>query len=211
MKRVSASGPVIQGFDIYHANAIPADLSAFSFCFLKGSEGAAYADPALAARLPEMRAKGLRVGVYHFMRVHDDPAAQIAELKKAVGEIEADDLPPVIDVEPRHYLPGGDADMEGLDAAQWGKVVMRLDAEIRAQFKRVPIIYGSPFFLESLALPSGLANPLWVADYSAGNPRVPAPWGDWMFHQYSAMGLDRNLFNGELLSMERLIEASKIA
>src|SRR5262249_29965707 len=51
---------------------------------------------------------------------------------------------------------------------------------------------------------SEVNDPLWVANYTSGCPKIPAPWTNWVFWQYSESGttpglthaVDMDVFNG---------------
>lgn len=93
------------GIDVSHWNAI-ADANAvrqngIAFAWCKATEGAAYTDPTFALKVNQLRAAGITVGAYHFMRA-GDPAAQaryFGNVARAAGCLAPGALLPMFDME----------------------------------------------------------------------------------------------------------------
>src|SRR5690606_23553056 len=67
------------------------------------------------------------------------------------------------------------------------------------------IIYTGKYFWQDQVGGADLTeHPLWIAQWGVTCPDIPAPWGDWAFHQTSATGrvsgisgdVDLDVFNG---------------
>lgn len=169
------------------------------FAFIKATEGATWTDPSFEINRLAAANAGIRAGFYHFFRATSTVEAQAKHFLQVIGgALTEGELPPVLDVEdPKQW--------QGLSPAQLTDMVLHwcsLVAEVRQ-----PLIYLSPSFAESHLEPNpALANfPLWLAHWTDRDPRVPKPWSDWTFWQYSSKGrlpgitaneVDFDLFNG---------------
>ena len=102
-------------------------------------------------------------------------------------------------------------DIEATDGQSAATIQARmrvwLDRIERATGKR-PIIYTAAFMSGSVG--SGFSSyPLWVANYGATCPTMPAGWSQWKFWQYTSTGsvagisgsVDRNQWNGSLTAL----------
>ena len=63
------------------------------------SDGTGFEDPKFAANWSGTKANGILRGAYQFFRPGQDAIAQADLLLSKMGTLEADDLPPVLDVE----------------------------------------------------------------------------------------------------------------
>ena len=195
-----ADGPTVPGIDVsYHQDKIEwakVKRAGIRFAFIRVSDGLAVDDPMFAKNWANARANKIARGAYQFFRPEDNAIAQadkmIAALARDKGE-----LPPVIDVE----VTGG------LRPAQVAKQITVWVDRVRARLDVEPIVYTSPdFWRDSVGGADLSAQPLWVAHYTKGCPRVPAPWTRWSFWQYSKTGrvpgirgnVDLNVYQGEL-------------
>ena len=71
-------------------------------------------------------------------------------------------------------------------------------AELAQLVGRPCAVYGSPGYLEALALPAEARGPLWAAHWGAAAPMVPRGWSSWTIHQHAVVdNLDRNRFAGD--------------
>ncbi len=163
----------------------------------------------------EAREAGVIRGPYHFFRPEKDVAAQVDLFVSTVGSLEADDLPPVLDLEQTGH--------------QTNEVIVERTHEwlqaVEKHFGRKPIIYVSPSFWNEHMLghqqpashhrrhhhhlepPSENSNPtnnhapqngfndypLWIASYRS-HPHLPQhTWQDWTFWQYTDRGNVRGI------------------
>jgi lysozyme len=182
-------------FDISHWNASPDFAAAKAGGMLaviqKATQGLDYVDPTLLANRANARAAGLMFGVYHFI-VGGDGAAQGARFLSYAqpGDLLA------LDFEPNPAGPSASlADAEAFVGA----------------LPITPLLYGGAFgLLAGPAVPQALLDcPLWLAQYRAAPPTLPAGWSKFTLWQYAdghvvpaepvpGIGLcDRDEFNGD--------------
>lgn len=91
------------GIDISHwnalvdANAVRANGITYAWC--KATEGTAYVDPTFAGKVSQLRAAGIKVGAYHFMR-GTDPRAQARHFRTVAATcLVPGSLVPMLDME----------------------------------------------------------------------------------------------------------------
>lgn len=168
------------------------------FVFVKASQGV-YADPDFRESWDGAARAGLPRGAYHFLDWRYDVLEQAdffaSLLIKNDGE-----LLPVLDYEMRHYAPkrGRAIQAARLFVERVGKIL-----------SRQVMLYTSPGFWQEFGDqdPYWAGLPLWIAHYSVEKPKVPAPWSDWTFWQYTDRGdgrrfgvesrqIDLDYFNG---------------
>lgn len=206
MIKVPAGSVTVRGLDVSHYQGNidfhQVKASGQAFVFAKCTEY--NADDKYAQNKAGAKAAGLLFGGYHFFHPSRDAKGQADTFLK-IAKLVAGDLLPVLDWESTDGVPSS------LDRAR-GRVW--LDAVEKACGK-TPIIYGSPYFLQALALDDSFKRyPLWVANYGVSAPLVPAPWKTWTFWQNSDKGNipgvpgsheDTDLFNGPLENLKKLI------
>lgn len=169
------------------------------FMFLKATEGGDFIDTTFFANFTKAREYGFVRGAYHFFIPQTDPLKQ-ADSFISMVELQAGDLPPVLDVETK----GGKSKQE-LQAA----VKVWLD-RVEAHYGVKPILYTSYKFKKKyLNDPFFNAYPYWIAHYYVDSVRYE---GQWQFWQHTDVGrvpgiekeVDLNVFNGtfqELISL----------
>ncbi len=191
----------VNGFDVSHHNGtfdfVGMANQGHKFCFLKATEGTGFVDSQFHRGWTEAPRAGLLVGAYHFFHPAQDPGAQAAHFLKTVGPTRLGDLPAVLDFEVTDNIRNGVQIQNALRFLQL----------IKSGTGKMPIVYGSPGFLEVYG--SGLAAlvtyPLWVAHYTTGHPRIPKPFLNYAFWQYTDKnGMDLNVFNGDLSALRTL-------
>lgn len=196
-----------------------AAASGAHFVFIKVSERG-FIDPDFEYNWLSAKAAGLPRGGYHFLR-WDLPAVTQARVFCAALQGDMGELPMVADFEapPKGELyPSNSALLAFLE-------------EVESITKRRPMIYTSPGFWKSHGSNKTTRTPdqywkiypLWIAHYfktmnpGITKPDIPAPWKEWLFWQYTAngsgptfgaesKGIDLNLFNGDLIDLQTLIE-----
>jgi lysozyme len=149
-----------------------------------------------------MSANGVVRGAYQYFRASVDPSAQaslvVSSLQQA-GGLRAGDLPIVMDIET------ADGQAEATIEANMGAWL----AAVEAQTGRTPIIYTS-VGTYPVTTTAFSRYPLWVANYGASCPSMPAGWSQWRFWQYSSTGtvtgigsgnVDLDQFNGTLAEL----------
>jgi GH25 family lysozyme M1 (1,4-beta-N-acetylmuramidase) len=203
---VCGSGPTVKGMDVSYYqgtidwNAVAAD--GVVYAFIRTSDGS-FHDPQFDNYWAQSRAAGVKHGAYHFFRPESDPIAQADYLLgKIGGKLEADDLPPVLDVEAA----------DGIAAANIASGIQQWSDHVEAAIGRKPIIYtGMYFWQDSVGNASMPQNPLWHAQYtSASCPSIASSWSDWTFWQYTSTGsvggisggVDVDRFNGDATAFQ---------
>lgn len=197
---VCGSGPTVKGVDVsYYQGNIDwpaARADGVEFAFVRISDGLGTVDTKFEQNWAGTKAAGILRGAYQFFRPNQDAIAQADLFLDKLGTLEANDLPPVIDVEAAGGLgPAAVADRVGI----W------ID-RVKAATGMTPIIYtGFYFWRDSVGSAEFPGSPLWHAQYtSAACPNIPAPWDDWAIWQYTSSGrvsgiagdVDTNRFNG---------------
>lgn len=198
-------GPVTRGIDVsYHQDRVDwrrVREAGIEFAFIRLSDGLTFDDPRFHANWDGARRAGIARGAYQFFRPEESATAQadrmIAALARDPGE-----LAPVIDVE----VTGDRA------PAQLARAIRAWVDRVRAKTGREPIIYTSPaFWRDHVGSADLTSQPLWLAHYTDGCPRIPTPWTRWTFWQHSETGavpgirrrVDLNLFAGTLDELRR--------
>ncbi|KAA3633310.1 MAG: glycoside hydrolase family 25 protein [Bacteroidetes bacterium] len=147
-----------------------------------------------------MRMYEIKRGAYHFFRPNTPVNLQIANFVDNV-ELEAGDLPPVLDVE----TYDGASKLEIISGMrQWLYAI-----EIHYNVK--PIIYTNLKFFNKNLAGQFRDYPLWIARYNTREPRL-ADSREWDFWQYGNKGtlagiegyVDFNVFQGDLESLDSM-------
>ncbi|WP_339056586.1 glycoside hydrolase family 25 protein [Candidatus Regiella endosymbiont of Tuberolachnus salignus] len=183
-----------KGIDVSHfqGNIDWSRVAASGICYgmAKMSEGATYTDERFVTNFKGMKSQGIAAGGYHYFRALSSSAQQQrdnihARLNDSGFDLTQDRL--AIDVE-----AGGN---EGATPDQMADNLYELvnllkDSLLNGRF---PYIYTSPsVWTEKVAWKkydfSGC--PLWIAHWSATEPKVPDTWKDksWCWWQHSSKG-----------------------
>jgi elongation factor P len=205
----------VEGVDVFDAQGVvdwnAVARSGIQFAFIKATQGTYDTQATFSFNWSQARAFGVLRSAYHFFDPTEDGAAQAGHFLAAVGEMEGDDLPPMLDIE----CPDGDPNClysGASGAASAAEIATRLwaflDAVEQATGKK-PVVYTFGAYLEQNAVSSaGLGiYPLALA-FPSDAPCVspPAPWAQATFWQYSWEGsvdgisgpVDRDRFLGTL-------------
>jgi lysozyme len=197
--RMCADGPTLKGIDVSHwQRAVrwsAVEAAGVGFAFARVSDGAKVLDGQFEANWAGMKRHGIVRGAYQYFRPAQSASAQADIMIDAIGRLDDDDLPAVIDVETA----------DGQSSADVVRSMKIWLHAVEAATGKTPIIYAAMGFWDTLAGTSHFAGyPLWVAHYGPRCPSLPKTWGDWIFWQYSdagsvagvSGGVDTNLFNG---------------
>ena len=189
------------GIDVSHHNANP-DWNAFknagvSFVFIKISEGVGTRDQKAKENANNARAKGLKIGYYHFCRpdsrnggsVISDATAEANEALQIMLGLQTPDLPLVLDLE--EWGAGKDSPLGPADYLTWISTFIKT---VTDELNKGCIIYSRKNYLEQ-KLPSNhnLGNiKLWLAYYpekpDCNKVAIPKGWSDWSIWQYTEHG-----------------------
>jgi len=200
---------MVSGIDISHYNGSvdfgQLAAGAFAFVYVKASEGRFTKDPLYAANYAGLQQNQMLRGAYHFFYPQLNAQAQASNFLSVVTQLNAGDLPPVLDVE-----VSGEQTPSVIAAAmqQW------LDA-VQQNLGRTPMIYtAAGFWNTALGGTTSFASyPLWVAEYTGNSsPRLPTGFTDYLFWQYSQSGsvpgiagnVDTDQFNGSLSDLNQM-------
>lgn len=144
------------------------------------------------------RANGILRGAYQRFHPGESVSGQAQIMLDKIGTLEANDLPPMLDVE----------DADGLSKTQVAAAVQQWMDIVEPAVGVKPFIYtGYYFWKDSVASAAFADHPLWIANYSAQCPLIPDAWNKWTIHQYSstnhipgitANSVDENRFNGTM-------------
>nr|HEX4314355.1 GH25 family lysozyme [Kofleriaceae bacterium] len=206
---VCGSGPTVQGIDVsdYQGtidwSAVAGD--GIEFAFVRVSDGLDFPDSSFQDDWEGSRAAGVVHGAYQFFEPDQDPIAQADMLLAAAGPMQADDLPPVIDVEVT----------DGLDSATVSAAVQAWVDHVQAAIGRAPIVYTGKYFWDDNVGADMATSPLWHAQYtSASCPDISATWASWALWQYDdngsvdgipAGGVDMDRWNGDSASLHAFL------
>lgn len=211
MKKVAAKAGVVYGIDVsfYQPKIdwIKVKSQNIEFAFLRATEGR-WTDRCFNAHRMLARDAGLATGAYHFFHPNIDVAVQAEHFLNVVGDINDNDLPPVLDWEVTDNVPSA------LDFA----AAMTFLNKVESSTGRRPIIYTGPYFMREMGLYPDLKKyPLWIAHYGTSAPLVPEPWTEWTFWQtgyHEVEGIngpcDYDQFNGSVDELKSFIAASRL-
>ena len=155
-----------------------------AFAVAKTSEGGDWRDPSWSrARASQVRAAGLALGVYHFLRPRAGRAGKV-EARFAVrvarwGGWGRGDLPLVADLETTTLGPAG--------TCAYARSFAR---EVRRLTGHRPIVYTGPSFASAnlSGCRAVAAHRLWIAHYGVGAPTIPPPWWSYTLWQWTSQG-----------------------
>ncbi len=203
--RICPNGPTVSGIDVSQFNGTvnwtAVKQSGRAFGIARIGDSLSVVDPTFPANWRNIKAAGMVRGAYQFFRPSQSATEQAQRMIDAVGRLGPDDLPAILDAEER----SGRTDAEIVAAMRtWLRLVEQ------GTGKR-PIIYTAEFFWGSLSGTAEFASyPLWVANYRATCPFVPATWNKWVMWQTAEDGVvagvpgdtDLNVFNGTLADLK---------
>ncbi len=152
---------------------------AIDYVFMKATEGESFKDWRFKGRWKKAKKAGITRGAYHFFRPSKNAVYQAQNYIQRVGEIDAEDLPPVLDIERLD-----DCSKETLNkcALEWLQIVEK-------HYGRKPIVYANPYYLNNIIDSRITQNyPIWVANYKVSRPS----FGKWQYWQFT----DRAIVKG---------------
>jgi lysozyme len=205
---VCADGPTTYGIDVSRFQGdIDWDAVAASgvkFAYIQISRSLTDIDAKFEYNWRRAKEVGVLRGAYQRFRPGMDVLGQANLFLTKLGTYQPGDLPPVLDVE----------DADGLTGAQIATRVQQWMTRVEPAYGRTPIIYtGFYFWRDTVGSPDFSRHPLWVPNYGAVCPLVPATWTRWTIHQYSSTAMvpgitanttDVNKFNGTYEQLQEL-------
>lgn len=192
------------GIDVSHHNGTldwkKIRAAGVMFAFIKATEGITFKDKRFLENVKGAQAAGILVGAYHYFKPAFSGLAQADHFLSVTSAVKLD-LPGVFDWEDKSNTP---AAFQIAKAKDWLNVV-----ELKT--KKLPIIYTGPYFFRDIIGSPAFAKkyPLWIAHYGTTTPKIPAPWGNCLLHQYTETGkltgvsgqFDLNVLNGDLTTL----------
>ena len=175
--------------------------SGVKFAWIKATEGGDHVDERFQANWQGAKLAGIPHGAYHFMYWCRKPIEEATWFEENVP-VEADALPPVLDVEPTPDSRTCRRRLEHDQTIADMKVVLD---EMERHFGKRPIIYTNIEFYNAILAGGAFADyPIWVRS-TKHNPAMRYSDRDWQFWQYQADGIvpgidgevDRNVFDGD--------------
>lgn len=171
-----------------------------SFAFIKATEGVTLVDSYFQRNWRESKEAGIIRGAYHYFKPKKSGKWQAKFFLQTVN-LEAGDLPPVIDIE----------ETGGLSKLELQLNLQEFLNEIEAKSKTKPIIYtGYKFFEDNLKEKFGDYT-IWIAHYY--QPKLKLPETAWHFWQHADNAhidgikgkVDMNVFNGDEVDLSTLL------
>lgn len=160
------------------------DVSGINFAFIKVTEGLTYVNPHWEAQRAHAHAAGLVVGLYAYPHMANSPQAELQRFLQVAQPVAGELLC---------------LDWEGYDSAN--QTVSRsrqfaykedwLHRAATAAPHNATGMYCNVDYWRNVDTTGFFGDFLWIAtaDRAAGDPGIQAPW---LFHQYSAAGVDRD-------------------
>jgi lysozyme len=194
----------VHGIDVSHYQArINWDTIStqdIHFAFVKATEGLTFKDSLFNYNWQEMKRINIKKGAYHFF--HPTlPAEDQAHNFISTVELEAGDLPPVLDVE----VLRNTSHIRLITGIRTWLYLVEIEYGIK------PIIYTNLKFYNKYLAGQFDDYPVWIARYNNKEPSL-ACGRDWQFWQYGNRGrmsgiegdVDFNVFNGSFVDLENL-------
>ncbi|WP_353279501.1 glycoside hydrolase family 25 protein [Wolbachia endosymbiont (group B) of Xanthorhoe designata] len=166
----------------------------------KATQGLKYVDPTYEERRKAAEEEGLLWGAYHF-GVGEKGKDQAEHFLEKIGD--ASQVLLALDIE--------ENEGNNITPEQAEDFVN----QVHEATGRLPLIYGSAYFLKDFATPTLMKCPLWIARWGE-SPMLPKGWNDWILWQYtdgqtgpephSVKGIgpcDRDKFNGTLEELKK--------
>ncbi len=181
------------------------------YAYIKATEGTDFKDPKFSVNWTEAKKNNIYRGAYHFYETGDDPIQQAKNFLETIGQFEAGELPPVLDLEAGGIQTKIDKETYQKYTLQWLQFVAQ-------KLGVTPIIYTNlTFGNEYLNNSQFTKYKLWIAEYTNTNqaPIIPDAWQNkgWIFWQRTDLkklkgidgDIDYDLFNGNSNDFSKLI------
>ncbi len=189
--------------------------SGVKFAWIKATEGGDHVDEQFQANWQGAKRAGVPHGAYHFMYWCRKPIDEATWFEQNVP-VEADALPPVLDVEP---TPDSRTCRRRLERDQTIADMKVVLDEMERHFGTRPVIYTNINFYNAILAGGAFADyPIWVRS-TKHNPAMRYSDRDWQFWQYQANGIvpgidgevDRNVFYGDQKQWQAFLDGPRAA
>ena len=177
------------------------DTIAFSFVFIKATEGLWKEDRAFSGNWEDAHDHHIYCGAYHYFLADKDPKKQAENFISSVN-LQNGDLPPVIDIEE----PRGRTKEQIVAAVQQMATLLELRYGIK------PIIYSNISFIEDYLSDDFPDYYFWVAHYYQDELNISKEV-NWLFWQHNDRAMlfgddqtiDVNVFNGNMIEFRNIL------
>ncbi len=169
------------------------DTFPVQFVFIKATEGEELVDSYFKQNFTKAKENNLIRGAYHFFIPGVDPEKQAQSFISQV-QLQAGDLPPVLDVEKDGRL----------SKKELREAVKKWLDIIEKEYRVKPIIYtGHKFKMKYLNTPIFNNYPNWIAHYYIDSLEFNGNWSFWQHTDYGKVNgingpVDCNVFNGSI-------------
>jgi lysozyme len=170
------------------------------FVILRCSIGG-YEDNRYRINLPRAKDAGLITGSFHYLTWKDSIQSQLNTIVNLQKQYPSD-IPIAIDVEERSSCPA---------QVTAGKAIKSMLDNLRAELGVIPGVYtnADSWMRMGYINEDVLTYWLWVANWNVKTPKLPVPWKNWTFWQYTissygymfgvqSKSIDLDAFNGSL-------------
>jgi lysozyme len=170
------------------------------FVFIKATESIENTDPQFKRNWKKSKQAGMIRGAYHFFLATKDGRMQAENFINTV-DLEAGDLPPVVDIEQTY----------GVNAAVFKKELKEWLDIIENNYHVKPIIYTNVDFYSRYLGKEFNAYPLWAAHYFQYDaPRIDRNWDFWQHSEEGRVNgilskVDFNVFNGDSVQFRNIL------
>lgn len=207
---VCAEGETVYGIDVSRFQGAidwPAVAgSGVQYAFIQISRAIDDIDARFEENWAGAAANGILKGAYQRFHPGQDVLGQAQIFLDKLGPYQPGDLPPVLDVE----------DADGLPPAEVAAATRTWLEHVEGELGVRPIIYTGRYFWQDEVGGADFTDyQLWIANYNVECPNIPAPWTEWLFHQYSSTAVipgitantvDVNTFNGSMDDLRALAQ-----
>lgn len=172
------------------------------FAWIKATEGGDHLDPRFAENWAGAKAAGVPRGAYHFVYWCRPWQEEMAWFERNVP-VEADALPPVLDVE---ATPESRTCKRRLTRESVIPEMRLMLQRMERHYGKKPVIYSTVDFYQAILADHELDDyPIWIRS-TKHHPRVRYGSRKWHFWQYQSDGrvagintpIDRNVFHGSM-------------
>jgi len=170
------------------------------FAFIKATQGIGNTDPQFSRNWKRAKKNGIIRGAYHFFMANKDGKMQAENFIDRV-ELEAGDLPPVLDVE----------QLNGVSNEQLKKETKIWLETIENYYHVKPLIYTNVEFYNRYLGEEFDQYPLWVAHYyQVHEPHIHRDWSFWQHNDEGRVNgiiskVDFNVFSGDSLAFRNIL------
>lgn len=170
------------------------------FAFIKATEGLGNRDRMFVRNWKKAKDHGVVRGAYHFFLATKNGRQQAENFIENV-ELEAGDLPPVIDIEQTY----------GVGETKLKERVKEFLSIVENHYGIRPIIYTNVDFYKQYLKDDFDEYPLWVAHYlQKERPRIHRPWSFWQHSETGRVNgifskVDFNVFNGDSTEFRKML------